>query len=309
MTAPVAQTGTGNVTSTSSTSAATLTAAKPSNVADGDLLWAVYFARNASGVVTAPSGWTIRKAEAGNGTFAFCTKPIPSASAETATTYAFSVTGGSSRCVLLVGRITGANLNGPADVIGASSVFTGTTSLVHPAITAAFADDLLLTVSTNNNTTGTPSAFTAPTGMTEVAQLSVGNSGTPTATSDVQVAQVALTASGTTGTKTATISPGAANSAGFLVGVAAFPSGAATLAATSSLTAAGSGIYSAAASMSSASAISATAAGQTYTAAATLTSTSSLTADAAPDLVAVMGSDGLWHAVTVYELVSGTWTQ
>lgn len=211
--APLALTGAGNVTATSSTSATVLTGSKPSGTSDRDLLWALFYHRNIGGTVTAPSGWSVVKIEAGNGTFAFAVKPIPSAATESATSYAFSNNQGNGRCVLLIGRITGADLSDPINAIGATSVFTGTASLVHPSVNAA-AGSLLLTVSTNN-AGATVASFTAPSGMTQVAQQSVAGS------SNAQVAQQLLGSTGATGTRSATMAPAASNSGGFLVAIRA----------------------------------------------------------------------------------------
>lgn len=213
---PKAMTGTGNVTTATNTSATSLTANKPANVTDGDLLWAVFFHATNSGTITPPAGWTIHKTEGGNGTFCFATKPIPSASAESATTYAFSTNQAAARCTLQVGRIVGADLSSTIDVVGTSSGFAGTTSVVMPAITTTQANDGLFGVAINRTTNSTPAVFTAPTGMTEVSQLSIVSGAT---TSSAQLSQQFLSASGSTGTRTATISPAAANSGGFLVSI------------------------------------------------------------------------------------------
>jgi hypothetical protein len=327
VTVPVAATGTGNVTTTSSTGATGLTGSKPSNVVDGDLLWAVFYHRNASGTITAPSGWTIAKTVNTNGTFCLATKPIPSASAETATTYAFSSNQGSARCLLAIGRITNADLNNVVDATGATSLFTGSTSLSLPAVTAVGPDCLLLAVATDNTSTGTVAAFTADSAMSEITQVSVN---TGAATSALQLAGQALSSSGSTGTRAPTISPAAANSGGFLATIAAEPTAAATLTAgpatltaaaglvayagteldagPATLTADGSIPSKASATLTAGPAVLIAAPQQTAHAAATLTAgPATLTATAGYGQLNVL-SGGLWQAVTVSELVAGSWT-
>lgn len=327
MTAPVAQTGTGNVTTTSSTSATGLTGSKPANVADGDLLWAVFYHRNASGTVTAPSGWTIAKTVNTNGTFCLATKPIPSASAETATTYAFASNQGAARCLLAIGRITGVDLNNPVDATGTTSVFTGTSSLSLPAVTAVAPDTLLIAVATDNTSTGTLASITADAATTEIAHVGVN---TGSATSDLEVAAQALASSGSTGTRTATMSPAAANSGGFLATIAAEPTAAATLTAgpatltaaaeltahaaaalatgPATLTADGHAPATASATLTVGPAVLIAAVKQTARAASTLTvGPATLTAAAGYGQLNVLAG-GIWQPVTLYELVSGSWT-
>ncbi|MBX6382013.1 MAG: hypothetical protein IRZ07_03415 [Microbispora sp.] len=215
--APVAQTGAGNVTTASSASAVGLTASKPANISDGDLLWAVLYHRNSNGTITAPSGWSIAKTDGSNGTWCFATKPVPSAAGETATSYTFNNNQGSARCVLMVGRITGADLSAPIDAVGPSAAITGTASVVLPSMTAATAGALLLAIPINNAGANI-AVFTAPAGMTEVAQQGIVSGA---ATANAMVAQQLLASAGATGTRTATVSPAASNSGGFMVTIRA----------------------------------------------------------------------------------------
>lgn len=209
-----ALTGAGNLTSTTSTSAAGLTGSKPASVADGDLLLAAFYHRNASGTITAPAGWTAYKTESGNGTMGLFGKPIPSAAGESATDYAFSSNQGSARCVLIIFRVTGAAISGQPDAAGATSVFTGTSSLVLPSVTAVSADCLLIGVGTCNTSALPAPTYTPPSPMTTVQQTTVAAGAS---TSTLIVGQEDLLSSGATGTRTLAASPNAANSGGFLV--------------------------------------------------------------------------------------------
>lgn len=213
---PLAQTGAGNVTSSNGASVSSLTFSKPGNTTDLDLFIAIVYHRNASATLSGPAGWSWAKQENGNGTFGVAWKPIPSAASETATSYAFSTSGGSGRMVGGVVRVTGADLTNPVDATGATSAFTGTTSLVLPTVTAGQGGCLLLALETNN-AGATTSTFTADVLMGGVTQLAINDG---TASCNIQLAQQQLAASGSTGTRTATMSPAANNSGGFMVTIA-----------------------------------------------------------------------------------------
>lgn len=214
--APIAQTGANDITTAFSTSASALTANKPPATADGDLLVAAFDHRNTNGTITTPAGWTQWQIETAQGTFGLWGHPVPSAAAELATSYQFSTNQGNGRCQLAIFRVTGADLASQPDAAGSLAVHTGTTGVTMPAVTAVTASGLLLAVATNNTNSGTVATITAATGMTEIIQVNA-NSGS--ATSNMQVAQQTLTSSGSTGTRTATFSPNAANSGGFMVSI------------------------------------------------------------------------------------------
>lgn len=220
MASPVALTGAGNVTTWTSTSAASTgtNLTKPGNTADGDLLVAALYFRNASGTITPPSGWTqLGNVHTTGETFTFYAKPIPSAAAETATSYNFSTSAGSGRLLAAVIRVTGANLSAFEDARGATSGITGTASVVMAAVSTTQPDTLLLSIEINNTTVGTVSAITADAAMSEVVEININ---TGTATSSMEVDQQAISGTGSTGTRTATFSPAAANSAGMMVAIA-----------------------------------------------------------------------------------------
>jgi hypothetical protein len=304
-----ALTGTGNVTTASSTSAASLACNKPSNTANKDLLVCFAYFRNSGGTVTAPSGWSqLGPLNTTNETFGAYYKPITNAAGEPGT-YTWSTSGGSARLMLAIFRVTGARLNAPQDAAGALAAYTGTSSVTDPAVTAVSSNALLLAFFINNTGSSQPvSVFTNPASMTEVSQVSVGNSATPTAYSAIEVCAENLTASGATGTRTATISPAAANSCGFMVTIGPLAAGAANLPATSTLTADGTVLPGTHANLSASSVMSASASVR-RTAAATLTATSSLSATPGVQTLNGMGSDGIWHPINAHELVSGSWVQ
>lgn len=218
---PLAQTGGGNVTSANGSNVTSITINKPSNITDLDLLVAVIYHRNASATLSGPAGWTWAKQEPGNGTFGLAYKAIPSAASESATNYAFSTSAAAGRMVGGVVRVTGADLINPLDVAGTTSVFTGTTSLVLPSLNAGQGGCLLLALETNN-AGATVATFTADPAMGGVTQLNVATTDL-TGTCNLQLAQQQLASSGATGTRTATMSPAANNSGGFMVTIAPPP--------------------------------------------------------------------------------------
>jgi hypothetical protein len=213
MTLSLPPTGAGNVTTASGGTVNNLTVNKPTNTADGDtlIIWAAF--RNAGAIISPPAGWTIIGTQnTTNEAFAAYYKTIPTASAESATSYNFTVTGGSSRAVMICFRVPGLNFASMIDAVGSFASYTGSTSVVLPGITAA-ANTLLFGGVINNTTVTTLSVYSAPSGMTMIGQQGVDN-GAASHTAAI-FAQV-ISASGATGSKTATISPAAANVGGYL---------------------------------------------------------------------------------------------
>lgn len=189
-------------------------------MADADLLVVSGYFRNSAGTITAPAGWSqLGPLNTTNETFGLWSHPVPIAANESATTYTFSTSAGAGRLILICFRVTGANLTTPLDAQGALAVYTGTTSVVDPAVTAVQFGTLLLSMNITNTTTTTPALMTPPGTMTTVNQTSIV---TATTTSAVEVAQQLLLTNGSTGTRTSTISPAAANSGGFMVTVAPY---------------------------------------------------------------------------------------
>ena len=254
--AAVVQTGTGNVTTINGQNVTSVTVAKPANTADGDLFLALVYHRNSGATLTAPSGWTWAKQDAVNATYGVAYKAIPSASAETATSYTFSTSGGSGRMTTGLVRVTGADLTTPLDATGTTSGTTGTTSLTMPSMNAGVAGALLVAVETNNGGS-TVSAFTPDPAMTGIAQINVK---TPdgTGSCNTQFAQQQLSATGATGTRTCSMSPAANNSSGFLMTVKAAAeahTGSASIAGTLTMHASGTPSFTGSATLSGALAI------------------------------------------------------
>jgi hypothetical protein len=215
-------TGAGNVTTASSGAGSTITLTKPANIADGDLLVAALYWRNASGSPTAPAGWTLMGVpNTTYETFGLWSKPIPTAAGEPAD-YAWSTTTGTQRIAGVMFRALGVNLSAVQDSYGSLAAYTGTASVVLPAVTTIAADTLLVGYAINNGVvTGSPSAFTGPGSMTTLGSVSADN-GT-SATSAIWVGSQVLSAAGATGTRTVTMSPSAANSGGIMVALTGIP--------------------------------------------------------------------------------------
>ena len=282
--------GPGNSTTASTAAATTLAAAKPGNIADGDLLVAVAFSQFATGTVTsAPAGWTLIPGT----TFTAKTggvyyKAIPSAAAEAPTSYSWTFSG-SGRVALDVFRVTGASLSNPVDAVGALAVQgVGNTTL--PSVTAIAANTLLVGVAYWNNSTTAVSTVTPGAGMTDGEQVASPTTGS---TSGIDVAYQQLTASGATGTRLFTTNPSAATSAGVMFTLA--PQPAAAFTGSGTLTVAGVPNVTASVALTGTGSLNVVS-GLAYSGAATLTGSGALSTSAA---LAVTGSVNLASSGTL----------
>jgi hypothetical protein len=300
---PTALTGAGNVTTSTAASTATNTTSKPSSVADGDTLWAVLDHRASSASwSTVPTGWTQRFSDNSNSLLSVFSKPIPSAAAETATSYSWVASVSAVRTVGTIFRVTGANLSAPLDAVGAF-VGTGTTSIIDPAVTAGLPGTLLLAIFVAFSTTTTPAVVGTPSGMTEVGHVSYSPSGS----TYLEIAQQALSSTGSTGTRTGTITSGtAASVSGVMLTVGAPTTLAASLSAAAGLTASASLGAANAASLSAAVNLTSTAKGALGLA-ASLSGAATLTANQAAAPLNVLRSDGTWAPVVQHVLRGGSW--
>jgi PKD repeat protein len=215
---PVPHFGTGDSTSVVSASAATLTGNKPANVANGDLLVAYLYSQNTAATVSSvPTGWTLVGSISSRPASGIYVKPIPTASAESATSYTWTISAGTGRMILNIFRVTGADLTNPLDVAGVSGTEVGGgTSFPDASVTTNYPNSLLLGFNYWNNSSTAISVITAPAGMTAGDQLS-----TPTTsnTSGTLIAYQAQAASGATGTRTFTYAAAATNVAGQLIAI------------------------------------------------------------------------------------------
>lgn len=214
-------TGAGNVNYTTDAFGSSITLTKPSNIADGDLLVAVLYWRNANGTPTVPSSWVLLGTlNTTFETFGVYAKPIPTASGEPAD-YTWGINTGTQRTLGIIFRVLGANLSAIQDSAGSLAAYTGTASVVLPQVTTVAADTLLVGYAIANGvTTGAPPVFTGPGSMTTIESRSADNGG---ATSAIWVGTQVLAAAGATGTRTATMSPSAANSGGIMVAITGIP--------------------------------------------------------------------------------------
>ena len=214
-------TGAGNVTIATSGNASSITVAKPANLADGHAMLAWIYLRNGTGTITPPAsgGWTMLATfNTVDETYAAYWKPVPSAAAETATTYNWANSAGASRAIGIIALVTGADLTTFQHAYSTQASHTGSTSVVIPAVTTTAGNKTLVAFASNNNTTtGTLSLFTAPASMTTIAQASADNGSSATCT--IWMGQEVQVSAGSSGTRTPTISPAAANVAGFMVAI------------------------------------------------------------------------------------------
>lgn len=303
MAPPAAPNGAGDVTVAVVESGSSATVAKPPNTTDGDFLLAVASFANSGGTwTTVPAGWTSPSGGiyTANRTSGIWGKPVPSASAETATDYTFAATGGgSSRGGALIRRITGADLDSPWDAIGVWQAALGATG-----ITTTRADCLLLGAFWSFITGTTPNAISAPAGMTSVGGWSVSPS---SSTTHLLAAEDRPTA-GATGSRTATSTPSGSSALSVLVAIAAPVTGEAHLTQDADLTATAADVVEGAADLTQTAVL--TAAGTVpdpdLTGAADLTQTSALVV-ADPGQARTL-SAGVWRPYLSHRLVGGVWT-
>jgi len=204
---------------TSSIGAGTsITVAKPTNTADGDLLVAYIYSQASSGTTftTIPSGWTLRYGLTirKGGVY---TKSISSAAAETATSYTWS--GASTgRVIGTIFRVTGADLTNPIDVLGTENAdTTNATSITVPGLTPSLSNDLLLGFNYwNNSSTTLISTFSAAPGMTDGIQVNSPTGGSAN-TSGTDIQYQLLNGTTATGTRTPTLAPSGVNVNGVLL--------------------------------------------------------------------------------------------
>jgi hypothetical protein len=217
-----APTGAGNVNYVTNAFGSSITLTKPSSIADGDLLVAALYWRNANGTPTVPTSWVLLGTlNTTYETFGLYAKPIPTASGEPAD-YTWTINTGTQRTLGIIFRVLGANLSAIQDSAGSLAAYTGTASVVLPQVTTVAADTLLVGYGIANGvTTGAPPVFTGPGSMTTMESRSADN-GT-SATSAIWVGTQVLSAAGATGTRTATMSPAASNSGGIMVALTGIP--------------------------------------------------------------------------------------
>lgn len=190
----------------------TLTINKAANVADGDYLVASVHYSITAGTIGLPAGWTTIYTQNTQRTYHMAYKYVPSAAAETATDYAFPMTGGSGRLIGTIFRVVGMDPVTPIDVVGTMSL-TGSTTAVAPSITVTNPNALLWGSYWNTDATQV-CVMAVPGSMTQLNSHPVTN-GTATTTMCHGIEQ--LSAAGATGTRTATVTPGASSGPGALL--------------------------------------------------------------------------------------------
>lgn len=197
-----------------------ITLAKPTNIADGDLLVAEVTFQNANGTpsITPPAGWT-RLGPAVSVTplrpSGIYVLPVPSAAAVAATSWDWSTNVSTGRRRGMMFRVTGADLTTPQDSYGAWSLGTGTTSVVLPESVVSNTGSALLAIAFTQNAAGTGyPVFTPPGSMTSIATV---NTPTDALANTGLWAGYEMVGTGASGTRTITFSPTVSSSGGYMV--------------------------------------------------------------------------------------------
>jgi hypothetical protein len=199
-------------TRASAASASSLAGNKPTGVTDNITLRAFAYSQVSAGAtMTPPSGWTLDTGiTARRGGFYY--KKIPSASAETATSYTWSAaSAGRMDVIIWIVENEGAT---PLDVAGTWT--TEATTATASSISPANAGDILYQLTYWNNSSTTQSTVNVASGFTDGAQISSPATGN---TSGISVSFKQLSASGATGTAAQTATPTPTNMSSILVAI------------------------------------------------------------------------------------------
>ena len=182
---------------------ALLAIAKPSGLAQGDVMIAAVGVRPLTTTITAPSGWTLvrrtdNSVNQGNSLAVF----RKAAGASEAASYAFGVTG-ATEAVGGIQAFSGVDSANPIDVENGQATTPASNSLATPSVTTTVANAMLVTA----HTYPTATTWTPPSGMTEGfdSQLS---GGAPNSGQSIEAAYVLQTSAGASGAKTATAAGG-----------------------------------------------------------------------------------------------------
>lgn len=230
----VALSGSGDkstATAYTTTGTTTLTLAKPANVSDGDLLVAFLHNQTAGSAWALLTGWTAVATSTARAAGVYF-KAVPSAAAETATSYPFTTTA-IGRTVGVLFRVTGASLTTPLDVVGAETSGSAN-NLTLPTITAANSRPLALAFLWVNAGSALSTVLTNTSGGYADTGLTTTVTGAPTTSSTIDVFSSPLPGPGATG---APVFHGdTATPSGWLLTVASIPSAAFAGAGTLTLT-------------------------------------------------------------------------
>jgi RHS repeat-associated protein len=187
----------GDTTATGATGTTSLTVNLPPGVQAGDQVY-VDSSQSAGTTVSAPSAYTLIASVATGGT---TPKGSTSVFRHTVVAGDISVTltygGTSSVKAVVLADYRGVDASLPVDVF-ATSQAAGSTTVVGPSVSSAYANDRLL-VFQGARGTFSPSTWTAPSGTTEQVQVN------SLANVSAGFADQALSASGATGTRTSTL--------------------------------------------------------------------------------------------------------
>jgi hypothetical protein len=219
-----------NTTGNANGSSISLT--KPSGVVDGDYLFLFFQNQTGGGTITPPTGWTSAGITITSRTAQLYYKYIPSAAAETATSYTVSVSV-TARMVGEIFRVSGVNTTTPIDVKSAAETAGGAGAVNIASLTASAAGNFAMVFPYSNGAiSGTNYSYA--NGFTDSGIDGVANPGGTR--SDVGMAFKLLTAAGAVGTTTVTGFAGTPN--GFMVVLNPVPNNNPT--ATATFTGAGS---------------------------------------------------------------------
>lgn len=190
-------------TSTATATSGNLTINKPTGTVQNNVMIAAIAVRPDTATITAPSGWTfVRKDTNASAVPDQLNTYSMAAGASEPASYSWTI---SANTGVAGGILTfsGVNTAAPIDVSGGQQVTGTTTSIAAPSVNTTEVNTILVTAHCVTSSGIAGSAWTPPTGMTEVVDISTtsGASG-----ESLGINYVVQTAAGATGTKTAMMS-------------------------------------------------------------------------------------------------------
>lgn len=198
----------------------TITLAKPTAIADGDLLIAEIIFQNTNGTpaITPPAGWTRLGPAVGLSPLrpaGIYVLPVPNAAAVTDLDWTWSTNVSIGRRRGMLYRVTGADLSTPLDSSGVWGPTDGTTSLILPEVVATRTEAVLLAIGFTQSAAGLgyPN-YTPPSPMVSIANVNTP----PDAAANTGLwAGYEYVGVGPTGSRTIGINPASSNAGGYMV--------------------------------------------------------------------------------------------
>jgi hypothetical protein len=191
------------VASATVTTGTSLTINKPTGTVEGDVMVAAIAARDTPPNITGPSGWTeIRSDATSSSPYSRMSFFWKAAGASEPSSYTWTFSASVSGAAGGILTFSGVDITSPVDVHGGQEVTGSLTDFPAPSVNTTVANAMVVTAHTVPSSGTAGSAWTPPTGMTEVVDAS---SASGTGGESIEINYVAQATAGATGTKTAMV--------------------------------------------------------------------------------------------------------